>query len=100
MLRAVDPVHCLRVITQPETAPTSNPAESEKQHAAPPATPRAQHPKPTTTKACRRFCVAHLCGQLAIADVSDAGSVRLYPVGAAHVFGQVEPLQAFGNWPT
>src|SRR5262245_46898305 len=86
VLREVDPVHGLRMVTQPETAPTSNPPESEKQHAAPPATPRTQHPKPATTKACRRFCVAHLCGQLAVADVGDAGSVRLYRIGTTHVF--------------
>src|SRR5262245_60701255 len=78
VLRASDPVHGLRVITQPETAPTSNPAESEKQHAASLTASRTQHPKPATTKACRRFCVAHLRGQLAVSDVGDAGSVRLY----------------------
>src|SRR5262245_54154924 len=100
MLRAVDPVHGLRVITQTETAPTNNLAKSEKQHAAPPATPRAQHPKPATTKACRRFCVAHLCGQLAIADRGGAANRWLYCVGTAHVFRQVETLQALRNWPT
>src|SRR5262249_44628819 len=56
--------------------------------------------KPATTKACRRFCVAHLRGQLAVADVGDAGSVRLYRVAIAHVFHQIETLQAFRNWPT